>query len=122
MPSRRLLRTSIESRQAAIADAGGDFYQYAFREEALDGILGQAGFRVHERSYYDPGQGLRDVRALRRAPADAATPAARGPRPPQRGRLARSLLYSRPSLRTFAHMQIVCAFKTQTRAEGVAVA
>jgi ubiquinone/menaquinone biosynthesis C-methylase UbiE len=114
--SRRLLRTSIENRQAAIAAAGGDFYQYAFREDALEGILEEAGFRVHERSYYDPGRGLRDVRALRRGRSGTSrggtgAPAALRPLPPRRGRLAHSLLYSRPSLRTFAHMQIVCATK-----------
>lgn len=120
--SRRLLRTSIERRQAAIADAGGDFYQYALREGALDGILEEAGFRVRERSYYDPGRGLRDIRALRRrssgaSPVGGGTPVLHGPLPSQRGRLARSLLYSRPSLRTFAHMQIVCASRRHPRAQ-----
>ena len=121
--SRRLLRSSIERRQAAIAHAGGDFYQYAFRERALDGILEEAGFSVRERSYYDPGRGLRDVRALRprrtcATRAGGGTPAVQGPLPPRRGRLAHSLLYSRPSLRTFAHMQIVSACKRHTRARG----
>ena len=119
--SRRLLRTAIERRQAAIAAAGGDFYQYAFREGALDGILEDAGFSVRERSYYDPGRGLRDVGALRARRTGATRvgggkPAVRGPLPAQRGRLAQSLLYSGPSLRAFAHMQIVSACKRRTRA------
>jgi SAM-dependent methyltransferase len=109
--SRRLFRRRIERRQAAVAGSGGDFYQYAFSEAALDDGLHGHGFAVVDRSYYDVGRGVRDMRSLLRSGSGSSakpTPTQQAaPRP--RSRLQRALIGARPTLKTFAHMQIVCA-------------
>ena len=95
----------------AIAESGGEFYQYAFSEQALDRVLGDHGFHTGDRSYYDVGRGVRDTRSLLRGDRerqhDRAAAPPRAPSP--RGRLKAALLDARPTLKTFAHMQIVCA-------------
>jgi SAM-dependent methyltransferase len=113
--SRRFLRPLINRQQRALAEAGCDFYQYAFSEPMLDRVLEDAGFAVSERSYYDPGRGLRDLAALlrptpKRNPASPSQAAQRRRRR-RRGRLTRRLLDARPTLLALAHMQIVCARK-----------
>jgi SAM-dependent methyltransferase len=108
--SRRLLRRRIERREGSLAARGGEFYQYAFTERALDDLLRDAGFLVIDRSYYDVGRGVRDTRSLlarRRAPHEPVHRRTR--RPQQRGAAKAALLYAAPTLRTFAHMQIVAA-------------
>lgn len=106
--SRRLLRRRIEARQAQLVSEGASFYQYALEERALDGILLANGFETRERSYYDPGRGVRDVRALLRPVRTNGAPTKHQP-PRRHGRLKRAVLYSTPVLKTFGHMQIVCA-------------
>jgi SAM-dependent methyltransferase len=110
--ARRVLRPALERRQREIARRGGAFYQYAFDERTLDALLGDAGFTVTARSYYDPGRGLRELRGLRARQADARGPAARPRAPKRHGGLERAILYARPTLKALAHMQIVCARKT----------
>lgn len=108
--SRRLLRRRIERQQAAVAHAGGHFYQFAFDEQALDGILAESGFAVVRRSFYDPGRGVRDLRMLLRPRVILRNAAS--PRQPQRhGALKRAMLYALPTLKLLAHMQIVVAQK-----------
>ena len=108
--SRRLLRRRIEREERKRAGAGAPFYQYAFDEASLDVLLARAGFTVSERSYYDPGRGLRDLRALV-APARSGSGGAPAtpPRPRAHSPVKRALLYSRPVLRSLAHMQVVAA-------------
>ncbi len=109
--SRRALRRRIEREQTAVAQTGGAFYQYAFDRDTLDELLMASGFEVTDRSYYDPGRGLRDIRSLvaRRDVGARSAPAAALRAPRRHSRLARAVLYSRPFLSTVAHMQIVRA-------------
>jgi SAM-dependent methyltransferase len=110
--SRRLLRRRIEERQEERRKLGADFYQYAFDERRLDALLYQAGFEVRDRGYYDPGRGLRDLRALLARPAGPTPPASKQlMRPRAHGTLKLRVLYSRPTLKLLAHMQVVAASK-----------
>jgi SAM-dependent methyltransferase len=107
---RRALRRRIVEQQCAAVAAGAEFYQYAFDESALAELLARAGFIVGEQWYYDPGRGLRDLRALaHRSPAaaPASSPSSRAPRPHRP--LRKAILYARPTLKLLAHMQIVAA-------------
>jgi SAM-dependent methyltransferase len=109
--ARRALRSRFESRQLEVARNGGVFYQYAFDESTLDATLEAAGFRVEERSYYDPGHGLREVLQLLGARARASAAARHdGAGSPRRLEpLRRLVLEAKPTLKTFAHMQVVAA-------------
>lgn len=112
--SRRLLRRRIERQQRMVSEAGGTFYQFAFDESTLDGILRAAGFEPVARAYYDAGRGLRDLSELLIAPPPRAAANRSGFSPRSyraRPRIVRAVMRSRPSLWLFAHMQIVCARK-----------
>jgi SAM-dependent methyltransferase len=111
--SRRLLRLLIERQQCEIQRAGGGFYQFAFTAGELDAVLEAAGFAVAERALYNPGRGVRDIARLVRRRADTAHGDARRARAAEspHGRLKRALLYAGPTLRVFAHMQVVCGRK-----------
>jgi SAM-dependent methyltransferase len=118
--SRRLLARLIGTRERDLVARGAAFYQYVLNERALDSALGDAGFRVVDRGFYDPGRGLRDVKALllphRVEVAKEGGRSAQfsnAPRMVQRGALVRKVLYARFTLKVFAHMQIVCAVKSQ---------
>jgi SAM-dependent methyltransferase len=111
--ARRLLRRRIDRQQRRIAAAGGGFYQYAFDERGLDKLIAAAGFDVEERSYYDPGRGVREMASMggvRAAKLRLGAPGQQSsPRESVTRRGLRRLLYSRPSLLMFAHMQIIAA-------------
>jgi hypothetical protein len=70
---------------------------------------------VLDRSYYDVGRGLRDIRALLRLRTRgnhcALPPQGRRRKGVRRSAGVRALLGARPTLVAFAHMQIVCAAK-----------
>jgi SAM-dependent methyltransferase len=112
--ARRTLRRRIERAQSRVAAAGGHFYQFAFDEPTLNAILARAGFRVTERSYYDPGRGLRDLAALAGfGRIRTARPSALRSKPRPHPTWKRRVLYAKPTLRAIAHMQIVCATKSR---------
>jgi SAM-dependent methyltransferase len=106
----------IRRRQAALARAGGDFYQYAFSRRELIAALRGQGFAPLAAHPYDPARVLRTAaRALRGARRRSATERrarARSTAPRRRGwwqALARQALYSEPALRLLGHMLLVVA-------------
>jgi SAM-dependent methyltransferase len=122
---RRLGAPWIRRRAAAVAAAGGRFYQYAFTRRELLAALGRHGFAPVAARPYDPARVLRRALPLvnrlggpREGPPNPPTLVAprgtRGaPRTPHVGgaarRLARRLLYTEPALRLLGHMLLVVA-------------
>jgi SAM-dependent methyltransferase len=107
--SRAVLAPRFRAHMEAIRRDGGEFYQWAFSRRALDGILRRAGFTVTDRGLYDVGKGVRLVGGLF-GRASPAAPAAPEPVPPPSSLpLRRAVAHNALALRTFAHMQIVCA-------------
>jgi SAM-dependent methyltransferase len=112
--SRRVLRRWISRNQDIARRSGADFYQYAFSERELDILLEQNGFYVAERSYYDPGRGLRDLcRLLSGSVSSRASARVDSTQLPREHHgLKLRLLYAIPTLKLLAHMQIVIARKS----------
>ncbi|MFN0154336.1 MAG: class I SAM-dependent methyltransferase [Gaiella sp.] len=114
--SRRLLRARLSRWQEESVAEGATFYQYALDGRALDALLAASGFRVAARDYYHPGRGLRYAVSLvrnqrARTMQRSASSAARSPVAGQRA-WRRAALRWPPTLRVFAHMQIVRAHPT----------
>lgn len=113
--ARRILRPLLASRQRAVAQAGGRFYQFLFTRREVRVFLEAAGFRVLSLTPYDPARMLRStlrpLRGVGKGPDGDS--AGSGDRRGGSGtrRLARTLLYTSPALRLLGHMILAVAVK-----------